>query len=92
MYEKSGDESNVGTDLSKHTLLPYCIRILVVRLATHRHSPFISLRLTISLIDSKWKSCILDELRHRPKGFLDIIWEYSMSMSRERTTTGCASI
>lgn len=23
------------------------------------------LRLTISLIDSKWKSCILDELRHR---------------------------
>ena len=24
------------------------------------------LRLTISLIDSKWKSCILDELRHRP--------------------------
>lgn len=24
------------------------------------------LRLTMSLIDSKWKSCILDELRHRP--------------------------
>ena len=24
------------------------------------------LRLTISLIDSKWKSCILDELRHTP--------------------------
>lgn len=24
------------------------------------------LRLTISLIDSKWKSCILDELRYRP--------------------------
>ena len=24
------------------------------------------LRLTISLIDSKWKSCILDELRHHP--------------------------
>ena len=23
------------------------------------------LRLTMSLIDSKWKSCILDELRHR---------------------------
>lgn len=23
------------------------------------------LRLTISLIDSKWKSCILDELRHK---------------------------
>ena len=23
------------------------------------------LRLTISLIDSKWKTCILDELRHR---------------------------
>ena len=24
------------------------------------------LRLTMSLIDSKWKSCILDELRHGP--------------------------
>ena len=24
------------------------------------------LRLTMSLIDSKWKSCILDELRHKP--------------------------
>lgn len=24
------------------------------------------LRLTMSLIDSKWKSCILDELRYRP--------------------------
>lgn len=24
------------------------------------------LRLTMSLIDSKWKSCILDELRHTP--------------------------
>lgn len=24
------------------------------------------LRLTMSLIDSKWKSCILDELRHAP--------------------------
>lgn len=24
------------------------------------------LRLTLSLIGSKWKSCILDELRHRP--------------------------
>ena len=24
------------------------------------------LRLTMSLIDSKWKSCILDELRHHP--------------------------
>ncbi|MBR1631380.1 MAG: helix-turn-helix transcriptional regulator [Paludibacteraceae bacterium] len=24
------------------------------------------LRLTLSLIDSKWKTCILDELRHRP--------------------------
>lgn len=24
------------------------------------------LRLTMSLIGSKWKSCILDELRHRP--------------------------
>lgn len=24
------------------------------------------MRLTMSLIDSKWKSCILDELRHAP--------------------------
>ena len=24
------------------------------------------LRLTMSLIDSKWKSCILDELRYKP--------------------------
>ena len=24
------------------------------------------LRLTISLLNSKWKSCILDELRHKP--------------------------
>lgn len=57
-----------GISQLRQLSLPLLHNILQSRTMYERKIPVdleCPLRLTMSLIDSKWKSCILDELRHR---------------------------
>ena len=61
-------EKFFGISLLRQLSLPLLHNILQSRTMYERKIPVdleCPLRLTMSLIDSKWKSCILDELRHR---------------------------